>query len=67
MEHNRLIKQYLVKYGVMQRDLAAALHVHESTVSRWLNKKELSEELQTALISLIRKLAQNKESDDNGK
>lgn len=55
MKHNTLIRQYLAKYGLRQCDLAEICKVHEATVSKWLNNKELPEEKQIELIRIIQK------------
>ena len=61
MKHNILIRQYLIKYGLRQSDLAEILKVHKSTISRWLNKRELTEERQLKLISIIQKEGEKRE------
>lgn len=61
MKHNILIRQYLIKYGFRQRDLAEILKVHEATVSKWLNKKELPEQKQIELISKIQRAGEQHE------
>ena len=55
MKHNILVRQYLIKYGLRQRDFAEICKVTEATVSRWLNEKELPEERQLELIAIIQK------------
>ena len=61
MKHNILIRQYLLKYGLRQYDLAEIIGVHEATVSKWLNKKELPREKQLELISIIQKAGEQGE------
>ena len=61
MKYNNLIRQYLVKYGLSQSDLAKILKVHKSTISRWLNAKELPESRQLELISVIQKAGEQHE------
>ena len=55
MKHNILIRQYLIKYDLRQCDLAEICKVHKSTITRWLNNKELPEEKQIELIRIIQK------------
>ena len=61
MKHNILVRQYLIKYGLRQYDLAEILQVHEATVSKWLNKKELPESKQLELIKVIQKAGEQRE------
>lgn len=61
MKHNILIRQYLIRYGLRQSDLAEICKVHEATISKWLNKKELPEEKQLELIALIQKEGERSE------
>lgn len=63
IKHNIPIRQYLLENGLVQRDLAAALHVHEATISRWLNKQELSEEKKYLIIGTIKRLASVRKED----
>lgn len=61
MKHNILIRQYLVKYSLSQKDLAEICKVHEATVSKWLNKKELPKGKQLELIAVIQKAGEKNE------
>lgn len=61
MKHNVLVRQYLMKYGLRQYDLAEILRVHEATVSKWLNKSELPEQKQLELISVIQRAGEQRE------
>ena len=61
MKHNILVRQYLIKYGLRQQDLAEICKVTEATVSRWLNRKELPERRQLELISIIQKEGEKNE------
>ena len=60
-KHNIIVRQYLVKYGLRQSDLAEIMQVHKSTLSRWLNKKELPKEKQLELISVIQEAGEHNE------
>lgn len=61
MKSNNLVRQYLAKYSLSQRDLAEICRVHEATVSKWLNKKELPEQKQLELITIIQRAGENRE------
>lgn len=61
MKHNILVRQYLIKYDLRQSDLAKICKVHEATVSKWLNKKELPKEKQAELIAIIQKEGEKRE------
>ena len=63
MKHNILIRQYLIKYGLRQCDLAEICKVHESTISKWLNKKELPEEKQLEIIDKIQREGNKREQE----
>lgn len=62
---NTLVRQYLVKYGFHQYELAEILGVHEATVSKWLNKRELPEQKQLELIAVIQKEGEKREQYPN--
>ena len=61
MKNNILVRQYLIKNGLRQSDLAEILKVHKSTISRWLNNKELPESKQLELIKVIQKAGEQRE------
>lgn len=61
MKHNILIRQYLAKYSLSQKDLAEICRVHEATVSKWLSRKELPEQKQLELISIIQRVGEKRE------
>ena len=61
MKHNIIVRQYLIKNGLRQCDLAKICKVHEATISKWLNRQELPEKKQLELISLIQKAGEQHE------
>lgn len=63
MKHNILVRQHLLKCGLRQYDLAEIMGVHEATVSKWLNKKELPEDKQLELVAVIEKAGEQREHE----